>query len=121
VLFELLDLRPVDVSARLDAVRVRTVDQVQDVGGAEKRLRRDAAAKQARASQTVVAFDERDVLAEHRRAERHRVAAGARAHHDQVVAAVRHARSSLVSRRSDLLTLVRVRCRAILASPQEGP
>ena len=69
---------------------VGAVDPSITCGRFEQRLRRDAAAEQARAAQPLVPLDQRDAPAEHRRPERRRVAAGAGAHDDQVVAVLRH-------------------------------
>ena len=70
--------------ARQDqAVVLGVVDAVREVGRLEQRLRRDAAAMEARAADLVV-VDEGDLEPELAGAEGRRVAAGARAEHDEI-------------------------------------
>src|SRR5262249_19882091 len=84
-------LGPVHLAARTDAPLLGPVDVVHDRRRLEERLRRDAAAKQARPAELLVAFDDGDPLAELRGAERRRVPARARAEREDVVGApVRH-------------------------------
>ena len=75
--------------ARLEAEVVEMAQQVLDLGGAQQRLRRNAAPVEADAAE-VLALDERGRKPSWRGADRRDVAAGTAADHDHVEVGVRH-------------------------------
>jgi hypothetical protein len=88
-LLEGADLREVERGlAEGDAVGGERAGLAHDLGQVQQRLRRDAADVEAHAPEALVPLDQHHLLAEVRRAEGGRVAAGARAQHQHLAAQV---------------------------------
>src|SRR5690606_25762244 len=85
--------------AEVDTAPGHLLRLLDDASGVEQRLRRDAADVEADAAERRPALDQRDVEPEVRRAERRRVAARARAEHDEPRAGTAACPSALDGRR----------------------